>query len=473
MSRRGPWALAIQPWMVAAVLGSVNSAAWAAPTTRDFDKAESSPTQPRAVSDDAWPDVARVLREAAMRQPDVVAAQAEARGAEARRIGADKALLPTLGVSAGASVLRGQIFGAFAGGAAGVQPGGLGGLPLSQDQVWPNVGVTLNQPIFDGGKAWALGDAARHQQEAAVLRAERGRRHAVYSAWRTWLDLLDQEAGQLALDARRASARERVARSRLERTVGSGSELAVLQAEADLQRQEDERRHEADALILLRQEISRRYGGELLSGRPGSLRVRWPEGLLEPSEGGLLDSQAARADREAAEAVARSRGGARWPQAAAFVTATAAGRDLGLTTVLGGASVTWQPVDLGRQDAAEAEARAVAEQARAREADVALETLRELQQASLRRKQAAARTGHARLALQLAWRAREEAEARRNSGASDTLESLVREEAVVTAQVAVERAERDQIRADLALAEAVGLPPEELLVSAVKPEKTP
>ncbi|MEB3236017.1 MAG: TolC family protein [Candidatus Sericytochromatia bacterium] len=414
-------------------------------------------------------DVAPLLLEAAQRQPAVQAGRAALSAAEAREVVANRGLWPTLTVSSGASVLQGQVFGAFAGGAATGLPGGLGGLPLAQDQVWPNAGLTLAQPVFDGGRAWATGEAAAEARESARLRAEEVRRRSVYVAWLAWLDALDLDGETLALDARIATARERVQRARLEQKTGTGRELAVLQAELDLARVGTERRHNDAALSALLQDIGRRYGIVLPTGRLPSLVLALPGDLRSATATASQTVRAAEAGARSAEALARARAAGRWPQASAFVTTTAAGRDLGLSTTLGGATLTWQPLDFGRQGAAEQEAGAQAEQARL-EADAAkLDHVRELQDSLLRRAREQETVQHARSLLQLAMRAREQTEARRQNGTADLLESLEREEAVVLAQVALERGERALLRGELAVARALDLPPELLLPVSGRP----
>ncbi|MEB3204966.1 MAG: TolC family protein [Candidatus Sericytochromatia bacterium] len=408
-------------------------------------------------------DIAAVLLEAAGRQPSVRGARAAATAAEARETTANRGLWPVLGLSTGASVLQGQVFGAFAGGAAGGLPGGLGGLPLSPDQVWPTAAVTLSQPVFDGGRAWASGEAAAHARQGAELRAEDVRRMAVHSAWLAWLEALDREGDSLAFDARIVTARERVQRSRSEQQAGSGRELAVLEAESELARLEADRRQNAMMQALGLQDIRRRYGMALGTSKLSTLRLELPRDLMGtalPENRGVL---AAEAVARAAEAHLRARQAGRWPQASAFVTATAAGKDLGISTTLGGANLSWQPLDFGRQGAAEQEARAQLDQALAEAEAARLDHQRNLQESLERRARGQAAVDRARSLLQLAFRSREQTEARRQNGTADALESLEREEAVVSAQVNLERTERDLLRAELALARALDLPPEQLL----------
>jgi|GEM_PF-1690600 len=413
-------------------------------------------------------DIASWLKEAATRQPSVRGARASATAAEARETTASRGLWPVLGLSTGASVLQGQVFGAFAGGAAGGLAGGLGGLPLSPDQVWPTAAVSLSQPIFDGGRAWAFGEAAAHARLGAALQAEDVRRMAVHTAWLAWLEALDREGESLALDARVATARERLQRSRSEQQAGSGRELAVLEAETELARVEADRRQNAMAQALGLQDIRRRYGLVPGTGKLSTLRVAVPRDLMGTAMPESRTVLAAEAAARAAEARLRAREAGRWPQASAFVTATAAGKDLAIATTLGGANLSWQPLDFGRQGAAEEEARAQLDQALAEAEAARLDHQRSLQESLERRTRGQAAVDRARGLLQLAFRSREQTEARRENGTADAIESLEREEAVVSAQVNLERTERDLLRAELALARALDLTPEQLLLAPDK-----
>jgi outer membrane protein TolC len=126
------------------------------------------------------PALAAVLREAAARNPAVVAAQARRRAATAEATASTAALLPNLFASAGVS-------------------GRAGGAPVSQGTTatgggWlpaiPNwhVGLILQWALFDA-TVLARRDAARARAEAARFELEAARVVVGLAAARVWLDL--------------------------------------------------------------------------------------------------------------------------------------------------------------------------------------------------------------------------------------------------------------------------------------------
>ena len=410
------------------------------------------------------PDVARILLEAALGSLATAESLADVSAAEAEVDLAGRTWMPTLSTQAGVSSLRGSIFGAFAGGASGGQAGGIGALPLESDKGWPSAGVSVNQPLFDGWRGDAQYRAATARLEGARARARYTRTTAVLDAWRQWLALEDLGGDRLVLESRQAIAAEKAHRLEIQVRIGTAGDLALQQARLAVTRLERQLSALLDREGLQERDLAQRYGPAVADlARTGAV-LRLPlasETPVDPWPSTLLAASASVAVAREQERGVRA---GRWPQAAAFVTATAAGPEWDKRTLIGGASVTWQPIDLGRTTAQESQAGAQRRRAEAALARTWLDHARQVDQARSAEALATDNVSLARTHLQLELRARDESLARRSQGTADALESLEREGAVIEAQVALERAERDLMRAHLDLAQALGIDPESLTV---------
>jgi TolC family type I secretion outer membrane protein len=172
---------------------------------------ELAPLPPAAAGPDFEADVARLIDEARARRPDLAAARAQVRAAEAGVDAAKAAHLPTLslGVATGRNRIDGQA--AF-------------------DNA--SFGLTLNIPLFGGFSTTYKVHAAQAQAEQQAARHEQLRQQVALEVWNAHANLVTatqsvKTAAQLLENALQS---ERVAAARYRAGVGSILDLLAAQA---------------------------------------------------------------------------------------------------------------------------------------------------------------------------------------------------------------------------------------------------
>ena len=170
-----------------------------------------APLPPAAPGAGFEADVARLIGEARRRRPDLAAAEAQFRAAEANIDAAKAAHLPTfsLGVGAGRSQIAGQ--------------------PAHDSS---SIGLSVNSPLFSGFSTTYKVRAAEAQADLQAARREQVRLQVALDVWNAYANLATatqsvKTAGEL-LDS--ATQSERVAAGRYRAGVGSILDLLTAQA---------------------------------------------------------------------------------------------------------------------------------------------------------------------------------------------------------------------------------------------------
>jgi TolC family type I secretion outer membrane protein len=169
------------------------------------------PLPPAAPSAGFEADVARLIEEARQRRPDLAAAEAQFRAAQAGVAAAQASHLPTLslGVGAGRSHLSGQ-------------------------PTWDssNIGLTLTIPIFNGFSTTYKVRAAEAQADLQAARREQVRLQVALDVWNAYANLTTATQSVKTAEELLESATqsERVAAGRYRAGVGSILDLLTAQA---------------------------------------------------------------------------------------------------------------------------------------------------------------------------------------------------------------------------------------------------
>lgn len=201
----------------------------------------------------------------------------QVRAAEADVVHARSALLPRLDLEASAERARstgGEVTGSF------VDPATGRGVPLElpAQTVWSLTGaVSVQQPLFDGGKAWHELAASRLGLDAARQGLEEARLETVFLVERRFYELvLAEHQLQVLADAAQRSREQAAATQRLF-DAGRQTQADVYSARTNRDHDELNRLAQEARVEVVRQELAVAVGAE--PGEP--VTIEDPAGLLE------------------------------------------------------------------------------------------------------------------------------------------------------------------------------------------------
>lgn len=161
-------------------------------------------------------DIGRLIADARQNRPDLLAADAQIKAAEAQLSIAKSSGLPTITLDGGVSLAESQ-----AGGVSGTSHGS-------------NLGVTVHVPLFSGYRDTYQNRAARAQLEGKVAERDRVANQIALEVWKAYQTLLTNSQALLAADDLLASAEqsEKMASGRYQ--AGVGNILDALTAQSAL-----------------------------------------------------------------------------------------------------------------------------------------------------------------------------------------------------------------------------------------------
>ncbi|BDG10551.1 TolC family protein [Anaeromyxobacter paludicola] len=397
-------------------------------------------------------------------------ARDRAREVEAARGLARAPLLPALTASGSyvrnsdaAEVPIGELFARTLPAGAALPAGLPARLVIQPGEAW-SAAAALRVPLAAPSQ-WAELSAASAQARASAAGAETARQELRTALVATGWSADASEQVALAAERALATARTHAESARRARAAGTGTPLAVLQAETEAVRRESE-------LTRARAEVERlRLALGVLLGREGPVRIAMGEppagagpdraALREEALGRRPEVRAARATAEAARAgVTAAR--LRWlPTLSASGTAFASdvayptGKKDGWRASL---DLSWALFDGGAREASSARARAAAEEAEAAERQAALEVAQQVADAARDREVARERLALAERERALAQETLATAERAFAGGAASALDLLDASDRLYQADAGLAQARARLGAAGAALDRAVGRP---------------